>query len=141
RRLLGPCVVEVNVSPETVIRPGDTVLLCVPGAWNDRETIRRKARENWLPTGAEIVVFCGPGAEALDLTRFAKSLLDNLGDRGADGRSKHDAPEPFAPHEEPAASANNLAQGLLNNEQLASVPVLVNVDVVPEPSSEPSDGP
>ena len=92
RQWLGPAPkqeISVVVSPGTVIRPGDTVLLCIPGC--DTSVIDAYARKNWLPEGARVVVFGSDGASFINLSAVVNSVLNPVREKG-DGHGSDDRP-------------------------------------------------
>ena len=123
RRLLGPPAqqpdVHIHVTPSTVIRPGDTVVLCVPGHPVGMKHTLVEAAEKWAPEGVRIAVFTGEDVHALNLTR---ALQDVLGAHGGD-RSGHAADHAGAERSKPAGEA---AKG--------------PVDLGPDPSERPVAG-
>lgn len=81
RRLIGPPAkqpdvhVAITITPETVIRPGDRVLLMLPGlSWQYVADVNNAAKQ-WLPDGAEVVVFAAEDSGAINLTRALQNLL------------------------------------------------------------------
>lgn len=123
RRLIGPPAQEpdihVRISPGTVVRPGDMVILCLPGQPLSAKVRIAEAAKQYLPTGATLMVFCDDDGAALVVSKAVKEFLR------ANGR---DSASDTGPHEfqslNPAPDAADKASEQGRVDELLTVGVL-----------------
>lgn len=93
RRLIGPPAkqpdIHVHITPGTVVRPGDTVLLCLPGQPAGTAEGIAAAAKKYLPVGAKAMVYVSEGANALNFTRSLQDVLGCDSNCGTNSRCEH----------------------------------------------------